>query len=67
MSEKHQFVDPCAPSFPKKRRLGPQNGSRSSRPKKLLKIVSCAKNENLKELMVVVQMEYVCGHQYPPG
>ena len=28
--------------FPKKRRLGPQNGSRSSGPEKLLKIVSCA-------------------------
>ena len=31
-----------APRFPKKRRLGPQNGSGSSGPEKLLKIVSCA-------------------------
>ena len=31
-----------APGFPKKGRLGPQNGSRSSGPEKLLKIVSCA-------------------------
>ena len=29
-----------APGFPKKRRLGPQNGSGSSGPEKLLKIVS---------------------------
>jgi len=28
--------------FPKKGCLGPQNGSKSSRPKKLLKLVSCA-------------------------
>jgi hypothetical protein len=28
--------------MPKKRRLGPQNGSRSSGPEKLLKIVNCA-------------------------
>ena len=31
-----------APGFPKKRRLGPQNGCRSLGPEKLLKIVSCA-------------------------
>jgi len=31
-----------APGFPKKCRLGPQNGSGSSGPEKLLKIVSCA-------------------------
>ena len=30
------------PKFPKKRRLGPQNGSESLGPEKLLKIVSCA-------------------------
>ena len=41
----------------KKRRLGPQNGFESSGPKKLLKIVSCAKTEKLNELMVGVQME----------
>jgi len=28
--------------FPKKRRLGPQNGSGSLGPEKLLKIVNCA-------------------------
>ena len=28
--------------FPKKRHLGPQNGSKSSRPEKLPKIVNCA-------------------------
>ena len=41
----------------KKRRLGPQNGSRSSGPEKLLKIVSCVENEKLKELIVGVLME----------
>ena len=35
-------MDPCCPWIPKKRRLGPQNGSGSSGPEKLLKIVSCA-------------------------
>ena len=33
---------PLGGRFPKKRRLGPQNGSGSSGPEKLLKIVSCA-------------------------
>ena len=33
---------PCCPWIPKKRRLGPQNGSGSLGPEKLLKIVSCA-------------------------
>jgi hypothetical protein len=40
--------------------LGPQNGSRSSRPKKLLKIVNCAtikETEKLKETMVWVEVE----------
>ena len=32
--------------------LGPQNGSRSSGPEKLLKIVSCVETEKLKETMV---------------
>ena len=31
--------------FPKKRRLGPQNGSGSLGPEKLLKIVNCAETE----------------------
>jgi hypothetical protein len=46
--------------FPKKRRLGPQNGSGSSGPEKLPKIVNCATNketEKLKETMVGVQVE----------
>ena len=38
-------------------RLGPQNGSVSSRPEKLLKIVSCAETEKLKEKMVWPQVE----------
>ena len=37
-----------APIFPKKRRLGPQNGSGRSRPEKLLKIVNCATITELK-------------------
>jgi hypothetical protein len=46
--------------MPKKRHLGPQNGSGSSRPKKLPKIVNCAtikETEKLKETMVGVQLE----------
>jgi len=45
--------------FPKKRRLGPQNGSGSLGPEKLLKIVNCAiikETEKLKETVVGVQM-----------
>jgi hypothetical protein len=43
---------------PKKHCLGPQNGSGSLGPKKLLKIVNCAKEtEKLKETMVWVQVE----------
>ena len=34
--------------FPKKRCLGPQNGSGSLGPEKLLKIVNCAETEKLK-------------------
>jgi hypothetical protein len=52
-------MDPCCPRFPKKRRLGPQNGSGSSGPEKLLKIVNCAtikETEKLKETVVGVQM-----------
>jgi len=48
----------------------PQNGSKSSGPEKLPKIVNCATNketEKLKETMVGVQVELVGGHQYPPG
>ena len=59
-----------ASGFPKKRRLGPQNGSGSSGPEKLLKIVSCAtikETEKLKETMVGVQVDLVGGHQYPSG
>ena len=45
--------------FPEKRRLGPQNVSRSLRPEKLLKIVNYAiikEIEKLKETVVGVQM-----------
>jgi hypothetical protein len=45
------------PIFPKKCRLRPQNGSRSSGPEKLLKIVNCAETEKLKEEMVGFQVE----------
>ena len=37
--------------------LGPKNGSESSRPKNLLKIVSCAESVKLKEPVVGVEME----------
>ena len=46
--------------MPKKRRLGLQNGSGSSRPEKLLNIVNCAiikETEKLKETMVGFQVE----------
>ena len=46
--------------MPKKRRLGPQNNSRSSGPEKLPKIVNFAtikETEKLKEIMVGVQVE----------
>ena len=48
-----------APSFPKKRRLGPQNGSGSLGPEKLSKIVNYAtikETEKLKETVVGVQV-----------
>jgi len=35
-------INQCGPRVPKKRRLGPQNSSRSSGCEKLLKIVNCA-------------------------
>ena len=35
-------------AMPKKCRLGPQNGSGSSGPEKLLKIVSCAETKKTK-------------------
>ena len=46
--------------MPKKRRLGPQNGSGSLGPEKLPKIVYCATIKEigkLKETMVGVQVE----------
>ena len=55
LSETH-----VALGFPKKRRLGPKNGSGSLGPKKLQKTVNCATNketEKLKETMVGFQME----------
>ena len=52
---------------PKKRSLGPQNGSGSSRPEKLVKIVKYAETEKLKKKMVGSQVEYASDHQYPAG
>jgi hypothetical protein len=46
-----------APRFPKKHRLRPQNGSGSSGPEKLLKIVNCVETKKLKKEMVGVQVE----------
>ena len=43
--------------IPKKCRLGPKNDFGSSGPEKLLKIVSYAKTEKLKETMVGAQVE----------
>ena len=43
--------------MPKKLRLGPQNGSGSLGPEKLLKIVNCAETEKLKKKMVEPQVE----------
>jgi len=36
------YLETCGDRLPKKRRLGPQNGSGSLGPEKLLKIVNCA-------------------------
>jgi hypothetical protein len=49
-------------TMPKKRRLGPQNGSESSGPEKLLKIVNY---QNCQKI-VLSQLEKVGGHRYPP-
>jgi len=60
LSEKHKSTIHVALDFPKKRRLGSQNGFGSSGPEKLPKIVNCATNkeiEKLKETMVGVQVE----------
>jgi hypothetical protein len=57
LGEKHQKFFHVSPRFLKKIRLGPQNGSRSSGPEKLLKIVNCGENEKIKEAMVGVQVE----------
>ena len=57
-------------SFPKKRRLGPQNGSRSLGLEKLLKILNYAKikeTEELKGTIVGVQVGSASGHQHPLG
>ena len=48
LSDQHQSIDPCCSQFSQNRRLGPQNGSGSLRPEKLLKIVSFTQNEKLK-------------------
>jgi len=68
--EKDEFRQKIISSrFPNQRCLGPQNGSGSLGPEKLLKIVNCAaikETKKLKEAMVGVQMELAGGHQYPP-
>jgi len=56
--------------FPKRRSLGPQNGSGILGPQKLLKIVNYAtikENEKMKESMVGVQVELASGHHDPLG
>jgi hypothetical protein len=50
-------------TMPKKRRLVPQNSSRSSGPEKLLKIVNY---QNCQKI-VLSQLEKVGGRRYPPG
>ena len=50
-------------TYPKKRHLGPQNGSGSSGPEKLLKIV----NYQNCQKAVLSQLEKVGGNRYPPG
>lgn len=75
LSEDYDRKDDCRQKivggrFPKKRCLGPQNGSENLGPEKLLKIVNYAtikETEKLKEEMVGVQVELAGGHQYPPG
>ena len=46
-----------APGFPKKHRLGPQNGSESLGLEKPLKIASHVETKKLKETMVGPQVE----------
>jgi len=71
MTEKTIFIRKIAGGrFPKKRRLGPQNGSGSLGPEKLLKIVNCAiikETENAERNNGGVQVDLAGGHQYPPG
>lgn len=57
LSEDYNFgmsnISPCthvSPRFPKKYHLWPQNGSKSSRPEKMLKIVSCATIKETQKL-----------------
>jgi hypothetical protein len=65
LSEDYNILHKISSSatYPKKRRLGPQNGSRSSGPEKLLKIVNC---QNCQKV-VLSHLEKVGGHRYPPG
>jgi hypothetical protein len=49
-----------SPHFPKKHRLGPQNGSESEKLLKIVNYQNCQKT-------VLSQLENVGGHQYPPG
>ena len=57
--EKWSMVDHVAPNFPKTCHLGPQNGSKSSGPEKLLKTINCAtiyETEKLKETVLGLQV-----------
>jgi hypothetical protein len=58
LGEKHRSTIHVAPRFLKKHRLGPQNGSGSSGPEKLLKIV----NYQNCQKTVLSQLEKVGGH-----
>jgi hypothetical protein len=62
LCEQHEATSMLLYVFPKKSRLGPQNGSKSSGPEKLLKIV----NYQNCQKTVLSQLEKVGGHQYPP-
>lgn len=62
---KHEFIKFIGIRFPEKCCLGPQNGSESLGPEKLLKIVNFAtikETKKPKETMVGVQVELVSGH-----
>jgi hypothetical protein len=57
---KYQRKFHISPRFPKKHRLGPQNGSGSEKLLKIVNYQNCQKT-------VLSQLEKVGGHRYPPG